>query len=81
MSKIGCCVLDNAENNDTCVLSLARAWGWSQEQVKQRRLRCFGHIINLVAQAFVLGEKQTEFETTLKAENEQLDQAGKQRLW
>jgi len=80
-SKIGCFVLDNAENNDTCVQALARTWGWSREEAKQRRLRCFGHIINLVAQAFALGEKQTEFEDALKAEHQQLDQAGKQRLW
>jgi hypothetical protein len=48
VSKIRYCVLDNADNNDTCVQSLARAWGWSPEQAKQRRLRCFSHIINLV---------------------------------
>jgi hypothetical protein len=81
ISQIGCFVLDNAENNDTCVQALARTWGWSREEAKQRRLRCFGHIINLVAQAFALGEKQTEFENALKAEHQQLDQAGKQQLW
>jgi hypothetical protein len=81
VSKVGCLVLDNAKNNDTCVQALARSWGWGQEQVKQRRLRCFGHIINLVAQAFALGEKQTDFEVALKAEHQQFDQVGKQRLW
>jgi hypothetical protein len=72
VSKIGCFVLDNAKNNDTCVQALACSWGWSQEQVKQRRLRCFGHIINLVAQAFALGEKHTEFEVALKQRSDSM---------
>jgi hypothetical protein len=46
-SNIGTFVLDNASNNDTCIDVLGKAFGWSKEECRQRRLRCFGHIINL----------------------------------
>jgi hypothetical protein len=81
INKLGCFVLDNAGNNDTCIKTLARTWSWKDSDVPRRRLRCIGHIINLVAQAFVLGEKQTEFEEVLHAEQNDLELEGRQKLW
>jgi hypothetical protein len=65
--KLGCFVLDNATNNDTCIEALGAVYGWDCKEQKQRRLRCFDHIINLVTHAFILGEKQKIFEQALEA--------------
>jgi hAT family C-terminal dimerisation region len=81
VDKLGCFVLDNAKNNDTCIRTLHRSWGWKDSDVPRRRLRCMGHIINLVAHAFVLGEKQTEFEEVLHAERNDLELEGRVKLW
>jgi hypothetical protein len=48
--RIGYFVADNAFNNDTCVAALALEFGFS---AKQRRLRCAGHVFNLVARAIL----------------------------
>jgi hypothetical protein len=64
-SAIGCFVLDNAYNNDTCIRQLGTELGWASDEAKQRRLRCFGHIINLAAQAYLFGEKDEAFEENL----------------
>jgi hypothetical protein len=61
-SSLGCFVLDNAHSNDTAVEKLGKLYKWPKNEYRQRRLRCIGHIINLVAQAFILGEKQEIFE-------------------
>jgi hypothetical protein len=66
-SQLGCFILDNASNNDTCIATLGKAYGWNLNEQRQRRLRCLGHIINLVAQAFILGEKKEAFDRALKA--------------
>lgn len=65
--RLGCFVLDNATNNDSCIAALGAVYNWTPKQQKQRRLRCIGHIINLVAQAFILGEKAEIFEQALTA--------------
>jgi hAT family C-terminal dimerisation region len=65
--RLGCFVLDNATNNDTCITVLGAVYNWTPKQQEQRRLRCMGHIINLVAQAFVLGEKAELFEQAITA--------------
>ena len=44
--KISDFVLDNAFNNDTGMEELAKEFGFNWEH---RRLRCIGHIINLIA--------------------------------
>jgi hypothetical protein len=73
-------VLNNALNNDAYVRALARNWGWTPKEAINRRLRCIGHIINLAAQAFVLSERQTEFEKALKAKHDGIELLDKQRL-
>jgi hypothetical protein len=73
-ARLGCFVLDNATNNDTCVESIARDFGWPRAEAKRRRLRCMGHIINLVAQAFLFGSESEVFDVTIKAYEDDIDQ-------
>jgi len=49
-SNIGFFVLDNATNNDTTLVELAKDLGFD---LKERRLRCIGHIINLIAEQYL----------------------------
>jgi hypothetical protein len=51
-NRFGYFVLDNASSNDNAVKTILQEYNISS-QYKLRRLRCFGHIINLVAQAFL----------------------------
>lgn len=53
--QIGRFTLDNAANNDTCITALAKTYEWGKDEVYTRRLRCFDHSINLIAQAFLFG--------------------------
>jgi hypothetical protein len=62
-SKIGACVSDNALNNDTCLNALYLQFPrFTAADAKKRRLRCFGHILNLVAKAFLFGDDASVFE-------------------
>jgi hypothetical protein len=56
--KLGFFVLDNASSNDTCVAELAKQYNFDPEE---RRLRCIGHILNLVAQELLYGNKYDKF--------------------
>jgi hypothetical protein len=61
--KIGACVSDNASNNDTCLDALYLQFPrFTAADAKHRRLRCFGHILNLVAKAFLFGDDASVFE-------------------
>jgi hypothetical protein len=71
--QLGCFILDNATNNDTCITALAKTYNWSISEVHTRRLRCFGHIINLVAQAFLFGAESEVFTYTLDQLEKQID--------
>lgn len=55
--KIGTMTTDNATNNDTCVRFFYPLIDdeMNKEDSIQRRLRCFGHTLNLVAKAFLFG--------------------------
>ena len=57
-------VTDNATNNDTCVDILLRKLlpELIQTQREHRRLRCWGHILNLAAKAFLFGTNAEDFE-------------------
>jgi hAT family C-terminal dimerisation region len=60
--KIGYFVLDNASNNDTAMESLGAEFRINGEE---RRVRCFGHIINLAAKALLFGDDANAFEEEL----------------
>jgi hypothetical protein len=66
--KIGAFQTDNASNNDTALAVLA-ANMTSAFDTKQLRLRCFGHIINLVVKALLFGNASPSLQ-------EQLGEAG-----
>ncbi|XWX00767.1 hypothetical protein V2A60_008788 [Cordyceps javanica] len=73
--RIGYFVTDNAESNDTCLDHLAVELGFNKQQ---RRLRCSGHIINLVARSILFGTDADAFEEDCQAEKEIQDDV---RLW
>ena len=58
--KIGYVVGENASNNDTLVRALSDDQVFSNQSgvydASQRRLRCIGHVINLVEKAFWFGD-------------------------
>jgi len=58
--KVGYVVGDNATNNDTLERALSDDQVFSNQSglydASQRRLRCIGHVINLVVKAFWFGD-------------------------
>lgn len=62
--KIGYFVTDNASNNDNAVDLLLRNLlpHLTAQQRQQRRLRCWGHILNLAAKAFLFGKDAANFD-------------------
>jgi hypothetical protein len=64
VDRVGCLVSDNASNNDACGEEFFRQIlpGFSAEDATDRRIRCYGHILNLVGRAFLYGEDFESFE-------------------
>jgi hypothetical protein len=63
--KIGAFQMDNATSNDTAMSALAaRIPGID---VKESRLRCFGHVVNLVVKALLYGSKSSTLQQELGA--------------
>ena len=64
VGKIGFFSLDNAESNDTCLRTFLRtAHPTSTDAgIKAHRIRCFGHVVNLAAKAFLFGNNAEAFE-------------------
>ena len=56
--KLGFFVLDNASSNDTCIAELAKQYNFIPEE---RRLRCIGHVLNLIAQELLYGNNYDKF--------------------
>ncbi|SMR52788.1 unnamed protein product [Zymoseptoria tritici ST99CH_1E4] len=73
--SVGYFCSDNAANNDTCMAALAAEFDF--DAIK-RRLRCVGHILNLVAKALMVGYTgdddvlELELDRDGKEEREQL---------
>ena len=59
--NLGYFMLDNADNMDTTVKHLLISTN-PQLEPKERRLRCVGHIINLIAKAFLFGAEAKHYE-------------------
>ncbi|KAF4988755.1 hypothetical protein FDECE_14929 [Fusarium decemcellulare] len=59
-NKIGCFVLDNASSNDSAVEELGATLRW--EDPRCRRIRCFGHILHLVAKAILFVKDEDSLE-------------------
>ncbi|KAG6989577.1 putative AC transposase [Fusarium oxysporum f. sp. conglutinans] len=60
--KIGYFTLDNAQDNDTAIDTIGERFKFHG---KERRGRCFGHVINLVVKAIVFGKDADAFESRL----------------
>jgi hypothetical protein len=73
--RVGYFVTDNAESNDTCLEELPIELGFNKQH---RRLRCCGHIINLVARSILFGTDAEAFEEDCQADKEIQDEM---RLW
>ena len=64
--KIGCITVDNASNNDTFIASLLKS---GDLRSKEYHVRCFGHVLNLAAQAvlFEIKDKINNLREGIKA--------------
>jgi hypothetical protein len=64
VNLLGTIVSDNASNNDVCGHELFKQLipEYTPEDVVDRRMRCYGHILNLVGRAFLYGEDSESFE-------------------
>lgn len=60
--RLGFLIGDNAATNDRVVAILARRCGFAADE---RRIRCAGHILNLVAKAILYGDGISLFERSL----------------
>lgn len=67
-SRLGYFMMDNADNNDTCLTTLAT---WFPIDTGRKRLRCIGHIINLVVRAIVFGSDVAKFEKDLRGASDE----------
>ena len=73
-SNLGYFVLDNAPNNDTTLVELAKTLGFDP---KTKRLRYISHIFNLIAERYLYKQDISKFE-------EQYSKAGaleRRKLW
>jgi len=61
--KLGSFVMDNADDNDKCLEALQRSF--SSIDPETDRIRCIGHIINLVVKALLFGEGVSAWEKSL----------------
>ncbi|CCE35404.1 uncharacterized protein CPUR_06833 [Claviceps purpurea 20.1] len=68
---IGCLVSDNASNNDVCTRTLYRTLNpaYEVEDATHRRIRCYGHVLNLVGRAFLSGDNSEAFEQASRTVN------------
>ncbi|KJZ68294.1 hypothetical protein HIM_12315 [Hirsutella minnesotensis 3608] len=74
--KVGYLTLDNAGNMDTAAESIATALGFGS---KRRRVRCFGHVLNLVVKALLFGHRADAFEAEI--EGDSVLDAAKHEIW
>ncbi|KAK8007233.1 hypothetical protein PG989_001223 [Apiospora arundinis] len=73
--RTGYFVTDNASSNDTCLEDLGTELGFKKQH---RRLRCCGHIINLVARCILFGVDVDALEEDCQADKEIQDEV---QLW
>ena len=79
--RLGYFVTDNAGSNDVCIDLVLEALqpNLSAVQRSHRRLRCWGHIMNLAANAFLWGKEPESFEeeilihSTLQREQQEIE--------
>jgi hypothetical protein len=81
--RVGFFILDNASNNDVAVNAILRSLypTMSETARKRRRIRCLAHVTNLVAKAFLLGEKSEETPDELRVAEHQEDSGRLATFW
>ncbi|KAL6411754.1 HAT domain-containing protein [Ilyonectria robusta] len=82
-SRIGYFMADNATSNDACIELVLQALypNISKKHRLRRRLRCFGHIVNLGAQAFIMGKDAEKTCKDLESSYREGDFARIGELW
>jgi hypothetical protein len=67
--KLGVSICENAASNNICLRNLYTTLDTSitRADTEARRMRCFGHILNLVAQAFLYGDDAASVELQSEA--------------
>ncbi|KAJ6438013.1 ATP-dependent DNA helicase pfh1 [Purpureocillium lavendulum] len=61
-AAIGFLMMDNASSNDTCIRELAKRYSTVDHQ---SRLRCVGHMLNLIVKALLFGKGVSKLERQL----------------
>ena len=81
VSRLGFFVGDNAGNKNTCWRAIYRKLRPDIKAPDNRRVRCLGHILNLVAKAFLFGKDADAFEddTNQKRSNAHIEKL--RELW
>ena len=63
--RLGAVMADNAGDNDTCMQELGKLLGFPDEWAKIARVRCLGHIIDLVVKAVLFGKGVSKLQREL----------------
>lgn len=63
-AQVGTVLSDNASTNDSCLWYFYRQFepSFNETDIKARRMRCYGHVLNLVARSFLFGKDADSFE-------------------
>lgn len=79
-AKLGYFITDNASSNDICITEIINLI-CPDLDAKERRLQCIGHIINLIAKAFIFGNKSEAFEADVVIAESTNDLETAMKLW
>ena len=81
--KVGYFMMDNVISNDSLVAHVADVLNSDGiiYDAKQRRLRCNGHVINLVVQAFLFGDRVNDYEDSGEYDTPTEDELESWRKW
>ncbi len=77
---MGYFITDNASSNDTCVTEILETLQ-PDLNADNEHLPCIGHIISLIAKAFLFGNKSETFEADVAVADDIRDFEGAMRLW
>ena len=82
-NRFGVCIGDNADSNNTATELILKALfpRMSARKRKQRRIRCFGHIVNLCAQAFIVGQDCENVSKEIDRATQDMDFKKVRELW
>ena len=83
IDQIGYFTLDNASNNDSALHHIAQHL--KEQDITfnpiQHRLRCFGHLINLVVNSFLWGSDAEVFEAHISTYQDLQEEAAESEAW